>query len=336
MKFYKIMFSTTLILGTLIAVSSYSWLSMWIGLEINLLSLIPLLSDPNNSYPSESALKYFITQALASTIFLFSIVTSLNFDEIFSLDLNYYLMLTTNSAILTKMGAAPFHAWFPEVLEGLDWVNALIMLTWQKLAPMVILMYNMKMTLFLSSIIVSSAVIGGVLGLNQVSLRKIMAYSSINHIGWMIGSMMNSQTIWMIYFLTYSIITINIVVIFLSINSFYLKQLFNSMNENKLIKFFFNLNFLSLGGLPPFLGFFPKWLTINNLVINNFLVLSVLLILSTLITLFFYLRITFSTIVLNSSEPILPKTRAKMFFITISNFLALAGLVTCTLIPWIH
>nr|QNJ33281.1 NADH dehydrogenase subunit 2 [Hermerius intermedia] len=332
MNFYKLLFFMSLVVGSLIAISSYSWLSMWIGLEINLLSIIPLLSDSNNLFPSESALKYFITQVMASTILLFAIISSINFYEFIFTKLDYYWLIIMNSAILTKMGAAPFHAWFPEVMEGLNWINCLIMLTWQKLAPMVILMYNMNMTMFLSTIIVFSSIISGILGLNQVSLRKIMAYSSINHIGWMIGSMLNSQSIWLMYFIVYTIITINIVILFQLTNSFYLKQMFSSFNRDKTLKFFFSMNFLSLGGLPPFLGFFPKWLTINNLVENKFLTLSVILILSTLITLYFYLRVTFSTLVINSSEMIMSPSKPIKFFIVISNFISLAGLVVCTLV----
>nr|QIV24783.1 NADH dehydrogenase subunit 2 [Analophus parallelus] len=332
MKFYKLMFLSSMVIGSLIAISSYSWLSMWIGLEINLLSIIPLLSDSNNLYPSESALKYFITQTMASTILLFSIVTSINLNDFISSELNYYWSIIMNSAILTKMGAAPFHAWFPEVMEGLNWPNCLLMLTWQKLAPMVILMYSMKMTLFLSAIIVFSTIISGVLGLNQISLRKILAYSSINHISWMISSMLNMQSIWFMYFIVYSVITINIVLLFYITNTFFLKQLFNSFNQNKTLKFFFVMNFLSLGGLPPFLGFFPKWLTINNLVENNFLVLSMILIISTLITLFFYLRVTFSTMVINSSEFVVKLPQPRLFLIVLSNLISLAGLVACTMV----
>nr|QIV24575.1 NADH dehydrogenase subunit 2 [Cnemoplites australis] len=332
MKFYKLLFMSSLMVGSLIAISSYSWLSMWVGLEINLISIIPLLSDSNNLYPSESALKYFITQAMASTILLFSIVTSINLSDFIFYEPNIYMSMILNSAILTKMGAAPFHAWFPEVMEGLDWMNGLIMLTWQKLAPMVILMYSMHMTMFLSAVIVFSTIISGVLGLNQISLRKILAYSSINHISWMISSMLNSQEIWFMYFVIYSIITINIVILFYFTNTFLLKQLFNSFNQNKTLKFFFVMNFLSLGGLPPFLGFFPKWLTINNLVENNFLALSVVLITSTLVTLYFYLRVTFSTLLINSSEVMIKTPQPKMFIIVFSNFISLAGLIACTLL----
>nr|YP_009024412.1 NADH dehydrogenase subunit 2 [Massicus raddei]AGO01994.1 NADH dehydrogenase subunit 2 [Massicus raddei] len=331
-KFYKILFLNTLVMGTLIAISSYSWFSMWMGLEINLLSIIPLLTDPKNIYPSESALKYFITQAMASSVLLFSIIMSMNLNEFLPQNSYFWMLMMMNSALLTKMGAAPFHFWFPEVMEGLNWANSLIMLTWQSIAPMVLLMYKNKMTMFVTFIIMFSAMISGVQGINQVSLRKILAYSSINHIAWMIASMLNSLTIWPIYFIVYSVITSNIVVMFKQLNVFYLNQLFNSMNESKMMKLLFILNFLSLGGLPPFLGFFPKWLTINNLAANNFFAISLILIIFTLVTLFFYLRVTFSTLVINSNETLIYQKSKNHFLIFFTNLISLAGLIVCTLI----
>nr|ARH53961.1 NADH dehydrogenase subunit 2 [Orsodacne cerasi] len=326
------MFFNTLIIGTLVALSSYSWLSMWIGLEINLLSIIPLLSNDKNIYPSESALKYFITQALASTILLFSIIMSMNLSEFIPQNSNYFMLMMMNSSLLTKMGAAPFHAWFPEVMEGLNWMNCLLMLTWQKIAPMILLMYNCTMTFFLSCIIIISSLISGILGLNQVSLRKILAYSSINHISWMLASMLQNNSILFVYFCIYSIISINIVMIFYNLNIFHMKQLFNCLNFNKNLKFFFILNFLSLGGLPPFLGFFPKWLTVNSLIQNNFIFISLMLIVFTLITLFFYMRITFSTMVINTNETLLSKEVKSNFIVIFTNFLSLTGLISCTLL----
>nr|YP_009691887.1 NADH dehydrogenase subunit 2 [Pterolophia sp. ZJY-2019]QEG58693.1 NADH dehydrogenase subunit 2 [Pterolophia sp. ZJY-2019] len=328
-NFHSILFISTLISGTLITISSYSWLSMWMGLEINLLSIIPLLKDKKNIFASEAALKYFIAQALASSILLFSIILSFNLYSYIgsSLTINMILM----SALFIKVGAAPFHAWFPEVMEGLNWINGMIMLTWQKIAPMMMIFFNVHLTNFLFTIIIISSITSGILGLNQISLRKILAYSSINHISWMLASMLNTQTIWMFYFLIYTIISINMILIFNFLSIFNLIQLFSSMTFNKHLKIFFILNFLSLGGLPPFLGFFPKWLVINSLIINQFYLLSVLLIVSTLITLFFYLRITLATLIINTNEILIVKHKTNNFLIMTFNFITLSGLLICTL-----
>lgn len=300
------------------------------GLEINLLSIIPLLRNPLNIYPSESALKYFITQTLASTIFLFSIIINLNFIEFFPQ--NSIFIIIINSALLTKIGAAPFHVWFPEVMEGLNWANCLIILTWQKIAPIILLIYNIKISLFLTFIIIISTIIGGILGLNQIRLRKILTYSSINHISWMLATIINFQTIWLIYFLTYTIINLRIILILKKFNIFYLNQFHNSLNFNKTFKFFLILNFLSLGGLPPFLGFIPKWLTINYLIENNFYMISFLLIIFTLIRLFYYLRTSFSTLIILSNETLILQKQQLKFLMIFFNFVNLSGLLTCIII----
>lgn len=327
----KLIFFFFTIFGTLIAISSYSWLRIWIGLEINLLSIIPLLRDRKNLYPSESALKYFITQALASRIFLLTIIVSLNLKEQ-TLENFEFLIILINSALLTKIGAAPFHAWFPEVLEGLNWITGFLILTWQKIAPIVLIFYNCQPRLFFIIIILLSSIIRGILGLNQISLRKIIAYSSINHIRWILASILNNQIIWLIYFLIYAIIRFNLIIIFKELKIYYLTQLLNSLNSIKSIKLTFLLNFFSLGGLPPFLGFFPKWIVINNLILNNFYLLRVIIIIFTLITLFFYLRITFTSLIINFVETLIfssPKIKFTIFFI---NFISFRGLLTCTLI----
>nr|ALO76990.1 NADH deshydrogenase subunit 2 [Sternolophus sp. STE01] len=327
-KFHKILFTTTLIISTLITVSSQTWLGMWIGLEINLMSIIPLMNNSKNMMATEASIKYFITQALASTILLFSIIGM-------SMFLPYQqesLTMTFNSALFTKMGAAPFHFWFPEVMEGLNWMNSMILLTWQKIAPMVLLTYNINMTFF-SLIIICSMMISGIMGLNQISLRKILAYSSINHIGWMIGALMYLETTWTIYFTIYSIITINIVLILNKFNIFFLKQLFGIFNNNQNMKILFILNFMSLGGLPPFLGFFPKWITIQTMVNNNSFMLTTIMIILTLITLYFYMRITFSTILLSSNELKFFKTPEQSnFLITTFNIISILSLIYCTMI----
>nr|YP_009441812.1 NADH dehydrogenase subunit 2 [Simianus niponicus]AOY39448.1 NADH dehydrogenase subunit 2 [Simianus niponicus] len=333
---YKLLFYMTMMMGTLIAISSYSWMGMWMGLEINLLSIIPLMSSSKNLLSSESSLKYFITQAIASTILLFSIIMMMYLNNMINnTEWNNLMTMMMNSALFTKMGAAPFHFWFPEVMEGLSWMNCIILLTWQKIAPMVLLMYNTKTINLMITIILFSMVISGIIGINQTSLRKIMAYSSINHIAWMISTTLFIESAFTIYFIIYSIISLNIILMFKNLNIFYLGQLFPSMNSNPHMKMFFIMNFLSLGGLPPFLGFFPKWLTIHLMINNNMLLLPFIMVILTLITLYFYMRITFSSMLMNMEEPnwntLLEKKMIKNQTIMIFNFISIISLVICTL-----
>nr|ARH54065.1 NADH dehydrogenase subunit 2 [Anthrenus verbasci] len=328
------LFTTSMIVGTTITMSSNNWLSMWMGLEINLLSIIPLMSSQKNAYESEAALKYFITQALASTIFMFSILMTLSNLNIIQSEVMLKINpLILNSAILMKMGAAPFHFWLPEVIQGLSWMNSFIMLTWQKIAPMTILMNSIKPMTMMFMVIIASMLVSGFMGINQTSLRKIMAYSSINHIGWMMGSMISNQTIWIIYLIIYTMILLVLVMTFNKLNLYQMSSLINAMSQSKQMKLLFLMNFLSLGGLPPFIGFLPKWLTINFMMKEMLTMLTLLMIISTLLTLFFYMRITFSAIIMTTSEMTTKIVKPKNLYLIITlNFLTISSLILSTMI----
>nr|YP_009185944.1 NADH dehydrogenase subunit 2 [Scaphidium quadrimaculatum]ALO70884.1 NADH deshydrogenase subunit 2 [Scaphidium quadrimaculatum] len=325
------LFTSSLIMGSVIAISSNSWLGMWLGLEINLLSIIPLMNNSLNPLSSEASMKYFVTQAIASSFILMTIIfMSLNF--LIPKSMESSLMMIFNTGILTKMGAAPFHFWFPEVMEGLSWLNCLIFLTWQKVAPMILLFYNLN-NLFFSFIIMSCLLISGIMGLNQVSLRKILAYSSINHIGWMISAMLVQETIWMIYFLIYSILSIILVMFFKFFNFSILQQLFSSLTKNLSLKMFFSMNFLSLAGMPPFFGFIPKWLTIQLLIFNQYYLITFVMLISTLMTIFYYTRTIFSSLMINFTQiNFVKKNQPKNFWLNFLNFFNLMSLFSYSLI----
>nr|QXG19139.1 NADH dehydrogenase subunit 2 [Drosophila bipectinata]QXG19334.1 NADH dehydrogenase subunit 2 [Drosophila malerkotliana] len=297
----KILFITIMIIGTLITVTSNSWLGAWMGLEINLLSFIPLLSDNNNLTSTESSLKYFLTQALASTVLLFSVIL-LMLKNNFNNEINEsFTSMIIMSSLLLKSGAAPFHFWFPNMMEGLNWMNSLLLMTWQKIAPLMLISYlNIKDLLLISVIL--SVIVGAIGGLNQTSLRKLMAFSSINHLGWMLSSLMISESIWLVYFLFYSFLSFILTFMFNIFKLFHLNQLFSWFVNSKILKFTLFMNFLSLGGLPPFLGFLPKWLVIQQLTSCNQYFLLTVMMMSTLVTLFFYLRICYSAFMLNYFE----------------------------------
>nr|YP_010576534.1 NADH dehydrogenase subunit 2 [Oulema tristis]UZN44088.1 NADH dehydrogenase subunit 2 [Oulema tristis] len=296
------LFFSTLIFGIFLTVSSYSWFSVWMGLEINLLSILPLMVDSNNAFPSESALKYFISQVVASIFLMFSLILIMKMQELIFLNSPFYLNILLESALLTKMGAAPFHFWFPEVMDGLNWMMNLILMTIQKIAPMIILMYIKNNMFYFSIIIVLSAMISGLMGLNQLSLRKIMAYSSINHLAWMLSALLYSNMLWLIYFSIYMIMTISIVLIFNNFNTYYTKQLYNICEINKSMTILITFLFFSLGGIPPFLGFLPKWFVIMSLTENLQFFLSFMLICFTLIVFSFYLRLILLPLMYTKNE----------------------------------
>nr|YP_009663916.1 NADH dehydrogenase subunit 2 [Synthesiomyia nudiseta]QCW07949.1 NADH dehydrogenase subunit 2 [Synthesiomyia nudiseta] len=294
----KMMFMGILMMGTLISISANSWLSAWMGLEINLLAFIPLMSD-NKLMSNEASLKYFLTQALASSVFLFAVILFLlNLSKTNS---TQFMEMIIFSTLLLKSGSAPFHFWFPNVMEGLSWNNSLILMTWQKIAPLMLISYMMFKPLIMVSIIMSS-LIGALGGLNQTSLRKLMAYSSINHLSWMLAAIYSSNLLWITYFMFYSFLSFTMIFMFNMFKISHINQLFSLYFNNKSMKFFMFFNLLSLGGLPPFLGFMPKLLVIQALTINNQLFLLTFMVMMTLITLYFYMRLSYSAFMLNYYE----------------------------------
>nr|YP_010417869.1 NADH dehydrogenase subunit 2 [Protogoniomorpha parhassus]USF18028.1 NADH dehydrogenase subunit 2 [Protogoniomorpha parhassus] len=326
----KMFFLFIVFFSTLISISSNSWLGCWIGLEINLLSFIPLMSNPNNLLNSEASLKYFLTQSIASINLLFTILLNLLLLKNFYI--NNILSILINSSLLMKMGSIPFHFWFPNIMEGLSWFNCFILMTWQKISPMILLSYYMNLK-FLFLVMIFNVLIGTISSFNQTSLRKLLAFSSINNLGWMLSALSISENLWMLYFLLYSLFIFIMCFLFYIINIFYINQLFN-LNLNFFIKFSIMINFLSLGGLPPFLGFFPKWMIINYLLINNLFIISFIFTISSLIMLFIYIRIIYSSFMFYSIKLKWNKIFIKnnfMIFINISSFISLLGMIISTL-----
>jgi NADH-ubiquinone oxidoreductase chain 2 len=301
----RLLFYSTLMLGTLISISSTSWVGAWIGLEINLLSFIPLMSNMNTQFATEAALKYFLTQALASAVLLIGVVVlALNTQLTFS-TFSQPLPLATliSSTLLLKIGAAPFHFWFPGVIEGLDWINGLVLITWQKIAPFVLLSYSFGPSTFSYRIILICVLVGSVGGFNQTSLRKIIAYSSINHLGWMLGGVLVGESFWLTYFCFYFFLNLSIVLLFHSYHLSHINQFFGMAVSNPTLKLGLFCTLLSLGGLPPFLGFLPKWIIIQGLVDNGFAPLITVIVIFTLGALYFYLRMAYAAFVLTHTEP---------------------------------
>nr|YP_010481792.1 NADH dehydrogenase subunit 2 [Vibidia duodecimguttata]UVU20926.1 NADH dehydrogenase subunit 2 [Vibidia duodecimguttata] len=331
MKLMKIMFIIIMMMGTLISISAYSWINIWIGLEMNLMAFLPLMNSDNMKQSSEVSMKYFLVQVSASMFILFSFLFSLTLMGSIN-ELSLLSQFMFNSAIFMKMGAAPFHFWYPSIAEGLSWTNLMILMTWQKIAPMILIMYNFQMNLYFSMIILLSMTISGVKNWNQTSLKKIMALSSINHIGWMTTSMLLNQSLWTLYFIIYMFISINLIFILNKYNINNLKELMMILNLNKSMKMFFFFNFFSLGGIPPFLGFLPKWLILKTLIENNMYMLAFIMIFTTMLTLYIYMRIIIQPLILKIKEKKMFFKNYETFYINLMNWINIIGLMTFTIL----
>nr|YP_009454215.1 NADH dehydrogenase subunit 2 [Gynaephora jiuzhiensis]ATY48744.1 NADH dehydrogenase subunit 2 [Gynaephora jiuzhiensis] len=325
----KMFFFFILIFSTLISISSNSWLGCWIGLEINLLSFIPLISNSNNLLSSEASLKYFLTQSIASINFLTSIILKTILFKNF--EMNLFLSIMINSSMLMKMGSTPCHFWFPNIVEGLSWFNNFILMTWQKITPMIILSYYMNVN-FICIMIILNVIIGAIGGMNQTSLRKLMAFSSINNLGWMLSALMISENLWIFYLFIYSFMIKIIFSMFNMMNMFFINQLFIN-NIMSMIKINLMINFLSLGGLPPFIGFFPKWIIMNFMINNESYFMIFIMIMMSLIILFYYIRIIYSSFMFNYFKMKWFKmfTKNKNFlFMNMMSFFSIFGMIIST------
>jgi NADH-ubiquinone oxidoreductase chain 2 len=268
-----------------------------LGLEINLISFITLILYNKKILSTESALIYFIVQAIASSILLYAILIFI-FNNYFIFFLNIKFTNLILFSLLIKVGAAPIHFWLPIIIEGLNWINNYLTITWQKLAPIILLFYCSN-NFLLFFFIITSAIIGTLKGFNQTSLKKLIAYSSINYTSWLLITLILNIILWKIYFLFYFYLSLCLILLFNIYNIFSINQLYFSNYKNYKVNYIFLLNILSIGGLPPFLGFFPKLITILFLIkFNNFFLLLILIIFN-LIILYYYLRIRYSTFLLN-------------------------------------
>lgn len=241
------------------------------------------------------------------------------------------IIIIINITLIIKLGAAPFHFWFPNVSEKLNWLNNFILITWQKIAPIIIISYTIQLKTFLLFFIITSTIIGAVGGFNQTSLRKLIAFSSINHLGWIISAIIFNETLWLTYFYIYSFLNMSVIFIFNIYEIFYLNQLYLNFIKSNTIKFCLIISFLSLGGLPPFLGFLPKWLIIQSLLITKINLIALIIIIMRLVTLFYYLKICLSSFLINNitiNFKTKEYTKSNSFIIIfLLNFTSLSGLI---------
>nr|QXT44453.1 NADH dehydrogenase subunit 2 [Apicotermitinae gen. H sp. CMRT160] len=331
----------TLVSGMLVSVSSNSWLGAWMGLEINLMSFIPLMSNVKNMYNTEASLKYFIVQVLASATLLFMVVMKTLTEDLFSFESNSYTPMIICTPLLIKSGAAPLHWWFPGVMEGLSWENCALLMTIQKAAPLMLMSYLIEMNIFTLMIIMMSTIVGAIGGLNQTSMRKILTYSSINHTGWMLIALTTSENLWMVYFMIYSMLALTVVSAIKLSGVSFINQTMMTNKETTLIKFMMFTSLLSLGGLPPFLGFMPKWIVIQSMIMNNMIPLAVIVVVTSLITLYYYLKISYSSFMILNTEPKWnmksPKnSTGKNISAMILSSISLMGMLACTVITNIN
>nr|UDN38767.1 NADH dehydrogenase subunit 2 [Danio roseus] len=295
-------------LGTTLTFSSSHWLLAWMGLEINTLAIIPLMAQHHHPRAVEATTKYFLVQAAAAAMILFTSTT--NAWIMGQWDINSMMNPTTNTAILValalKIGLAPMHFWLPEVLQGLDLLTGLILSTWQKLAPLALIIQTTQTAspILLTMLGITSSLIGGWSGLNQTQLRKIMAYSSIAHMGWMIIVIQYAPQLTMIALGTYIIMTSAAFLTMKMFSATKINTLTTTWPKNPTLAAMTTMIMLSLGGLPPLTGFMPKWVILQELTKQSLPATATIMALTALLSLFFYMRLSYAMTLTTSPNTI--------------------------------
>nr|UWV91694.1 NADH dehydrogenase subunit 2 [Enteromius sp. Kalwungwishi]UWV91707.1 NADH dehydrogenase subunit 2 [Enteromius sp. Kalwungwishi] len=286
-------------LGTTLTFASSHWLLAWMGLEINTLAITPLMAQHHHPRAVEATTKYFLTQATAAAMILFASMTNAwitgewNINDLSNPIASTMFMM----ALALKIGLAPMHFWMPEVLQGLNLTTGLILSTWQKLAPFALIIQTTQNIdpALLTTLGVLSALVGGWGGLNQTQLRKILAYSSIAHMGWMIIIIQYAPQLTLIALGTYIIMTSAAFLTLKTLMSTKVNVLSNTWSKNPTLMTMITLTLLSLGGLPPLTGFMPKWLILQELTKQDMSTIATFMALTALISLYFYLRLCYAT-----------------------------------------
>nr|BDQ43667.1 NADH dehydrogenase subunit 2 [Amynthas micronarius] len=291
---------STLITSTMMALSSTNWMFLWTSMELNLLSFIPILMSSSSNQETEGSVKYFLAQALGSALLLTSSITMWSPYSILPSTMPMILMIS----ILLKLGSAPCHFWYPSVMASISWISCTILSSWQKLAPLSILIFFTSQT---SKYIIPlmaglNALLGGIMGMNQSQLRTIMAYSSIGHLGWMMGFMlMDKPMTTMFYFSVYCSLIIPLFMIMSMMNLTTSKQLSKVTTMSPITQLSIPILLISLAGLPPLTGFMPKMLAITMLAMYS-TPLVIILIMGSLMNLFFYLNIIINMMMSNQNN----------------------------------
>nr|AAT02676.1 NADH dehydrogenase subunit 2 [Enneacanthus gloriosus] len=323
-------------LGTTITFASSHWLLAWMGLEMNTLAIIPLMTQLHHPRAVEATTKYFLTQATAAAMLLFASITNAWLTGQWDIQqMNHPLPITLITlALALKIGLAPVHSWLPEVLQGLDLTTGLILSTWQKLAPFAILLQiHPTSSTLLIMLGLTSTLVGGWGGLNQTQLRKILAYSSIAHLGWMVLILQFSPTLTLLALLTYFIMTFSTFLVFKLNKSTNINALAISWTKAPALTALTPLILLSLGGLPPLTGFMPKWLILQELTKQDLAATATLAALTALLSLYFYLRLSYALTLTMSPNTLSGTTPWRLPSTQLTLPLAISTVTTLSLLP---
>ena len=321
-------------LGVMILCSAYNLLTVYLGLETLTLSMYGIVASNRNSIEAtESAMKFFILGAIASAIFLYGVSILYGVTGTLSLDLiKDSILLDTLEmriavafmacGIIFKFGAFPFHSWVPDSYQGSNTTAAIYISSVPKIGAFALIsrlfLDSMNaMSDFWSILILSagllSIIIGNLIALVQMNFRRMLAYSAIGHIGFILlsFSIVNTDGISasMTYLIMYLIMTIAAFALIESIASedhqhIELGDLKGLSKSDPLIAFMLLFCMFSMVGIPPFIGFYAKWIVLSELVNNGMIWFALIGIIMSVIAAYYYLRVVWFMYFENNDQAI--------------------------------
>ena len=309
------------ILGMLVMISSNDLMVFYIGLELQSLALYVLASfNRDQLKSSESGLKYFVLSALSSGLLLYgcSLIYgfsgSTNFDIISkTVNSNHYGLTFGIVFILVglsfKISAVPFHMWAPDVYEGSPTPVTLFFSIVPKIAALTVFIrflyvpfINMMdqwqpIIIFLS---IASMIFGAIAAIGQKNLKRLIAYSSIGHIGYAlaglsVGTNEGLQSS-IVYISIYIVMNLGFFscLLMMKKNDLYfetIEDLSGLSKNHPILSLCFLIVLFSLAGIPPLAGFFAKFYIFKSVIEQSMYFLAIVGLLSTVIAAFYYLRI---------------------------------------------
>ena len=312
------------LLGVMVMISASNFLSMYIGLEIMSLSLYALVAlQRDSATATEAAMKYFILGALASGLLLYGMsmlygatgtldvagVSTAISNGVANPNLLVFGLVFVVAGLAFKVGAVPFHMWVPDVYQGAPTAVVMLIGSAPKLAAFAFFMRMLveglqPMMIHLSGMLVILAVlsmaIGNISAIAQTNIKRMLAYSSIAHIGFFLLGVLSGNiegySSAMFYMVVYVLMTMGAfgVILMLSREGFEADTLdaFKGLNQrNPWLAFIMLLLMLSMAGVPPTAGFYAKFSVLNAIVQAGHIELAVIAVMLSLVGAYYYLRI---------------------------------------------
>lgn len=302
-------------LGLIFIISANDFLILYLSLELYSLSIYILTGIwRTNKFSTEASLKYLLLGALSSGLYLLGagLIYTYTADSLFTtiycfseeIKLGAVLIMI---AIFFKLAMAPFHMWIPDIYEG----SPTFITSYFAIVPKIILMGLIvklltgpfssifeNFTIILYFVAISSLIVGSIGGINQTKIKRLIAYSSISHIGFISIALLPNTLFAIqsinIYLIYYIIMSINLFAIVLSLfgnTNCYITQLAGLSRKNPILAITLSINLLSMAGIPPLAGFWSKYLVLMSAIWENYYLLAIFAVLTSTISAFYYLRI---------------------------------------------